>query len=83
MKNELNIKLSATLDKHALECIIKEALEQETGKQVKSISFSVTKTNEDERYGYYTLSGCTVDFETSTLNPKMPTGPTQRGTTRC
>ena len=84
MKNDLNIKLSATLDKKTIESIIKEALEKETGKKVSSITFSISKVGDDRMSnGWDELTGCTVNFETGPYCPEMPVGSIPRGTTRC
>ena len=59
-----NIAVSATIEKEAVEAILKDYLEKEAGRKVKSIEFNLAEISDfADRYSHKAFSGCTVRFE--------------------
>ncbi len=64
MSYTFNIAVSASLDKEAVETILKDYLERDTGRKVTSITFNLVEISDfADRYSHKAFSGCTVQFE--------------------
>jgi len=64
MSYTFKIAVSASLEKAAVDSIIKEYLERDTGRKVKKIEFNLAEISDfADRYSHKAFSGCTVQFE--------------------
>jgi hypothetical protein len=81
MSFNLNMIATATISADAVKALIKEAVEQETGKKVARIDF---KTRDDgdyaDRHSSIVFDGCTVTFSEERIKPVkfMSSGPIHR-----
>ena len=81
MNFNLNMIATATITADAIKALIKEAVEQETGKKVARIDF---KTRDDSEWGdrqaNMVFDGCTVTFSEERIKPVkfMSSGPIHR-----
>ena len=75
MSYTFNIAVTASLDKTAVENILKEFLERDTGRKVKSVTFNLGEISDfSDRYTLKEFRGCTVQFEDDkkTVGPSGP-----------
>ena len=64
MSYTFDIAISASLNKETVENILKDYLERDTGRKVKSISYTLTDVSDPmDRYSHKVFNGCTVQFE--------------------
>ena len=79
MAFNLNMIATATISADAIKALIKEAVEQETGKKVERIDFETRDVSDlDDRYSRTVFSGCTVTFSVERVKPVIPSGPIPR-----
>ena len=79
MAFNLNMIATATISADAIKALIKEAVEQETGKKVERIDFETRDVSDlDDRYSRTVFSGCTVTFGAERVKPVIPSGPIHR-----